>query len=273
MAKDLVVQPIRKERISLQVALQICRMVRDGQLQPGDSLPSERDLASRLGVSRASLREALRGLEVAGIVETKHGGGTVVRSFSAFGTESALAMVFEASHDNVADLWEVRRIVEPALAERAAVRASDEEVEWLGRMLERHHGPYSTDGDPELPRAMDREFHGGVASLTGNDAAEQVIQLLNTLVHRGYHALRAFAIERRRLAYQRHIAIYEAIRDRDPDTARRRMLAHLEEVEEYILGELIDGQHPVHSGASYVDVSERTQSEPVRGGGGTSGSG
>ena len=256
MAKDLLVQPIRKERISLRVALQICRMVRDGQLAPGDSLPAERELAGRLGVSRASLREALRGLEVAGIVETKHGGGTVVRHFSALGTESPLAMVFEASHDNVSDLWEVRRIVEPALAERAAVRASAEGVAWLGKMLERHRDPYMKDGEAGEPRAMDREFHGGVARLTGNDAAEQVIHLLNSLVHRGYHAERAFALDRRRLAYSRHIAIYEAIRDQAPAVARRRMLDHLEEVEEYILGEIIDLQDKDRISGQYVDSSE-----------------
>lgn len=267
MAKELLVQPIRKERISLRVALQICRMVRDGQLVPGDSLPAERELAGKLGVSRASLREALRGLEVAGIVETKHGGGTVVRRFSALGTESPLAMVFEASHDNVSDLWEVRRIVEPALAERAAVRASAEGIAWLGRMLDRHRDAYMNDGDAAEPRAMDREFHGGVARLTGNAAAEQVIHLLNSLVHRGYHAERAFALDRRRLAYKRHLAIHEAIRDKAPAEARRRMLDHLEEVEEYILGELIDRQHEDKNSEWYVDSSEDPDHQRLRGGG------
>lgn len=267
MAKQLPVQPIRKERVSQRVALEICRMVRDGQLSPGDSLPAERELANQLEVSRASLREALRGLEVAGIVETRHGGGTVVRRFSAFGIESPLSMVFEASHDNVSDLWEVRRIIEPALAERAAVRAGREEIAWLGRMLERHRGPYMSDGDGATTRMMDREFHGAVARLSGNTAAEQVIQLLNSLVHRGYQADREFILDRRKVAYQCHVAVYEAIHDRDPAAARSRMLDHLQEVEEYILGELINLQDEDEFTDSYVGSSE-DQIQRQRNGGG-----
>ncbi len=240
MPDEFGVKPVRKQRVSHHVAIEICRMIRDGNLRPGDSLPPERDLARMLHVSRASLREALRGLEIGGIVESRHGGGTVVRRFSAFGTESPLAMIFEASHDLVSDLWEVRRIVEPALAERAAVRATDEGIESLRVMLEYHREPYGRAGTGEVARALDRDFHGAVASLSGNEAAEQVIHLLNSLVHRGYHAQRSFILERRKRAYARHRAIYEAIRDGDPVRARKTMLDHLEEIEEYILEELID---------------------------------
>ena len=256
MSKGLLVQPIRKERLSQRIALELCRMIRAGHFGPGDQLPPERELAGQLAVSRASLREALRGLEIAGIVETKHGGGTVVRRFSAFGIESPLAMIYEASHDNVSDLWEVRRIVEPALAERAAVRASDAGIAWLGEMLEAHHEPYLSEGDGDKPRALDREFHRGVARLTGNSATEQVIQLVNTLVHRGYRMNPIRSVERRRLAYKRHVAIFEAIRDRDPARARQCMVDHLQEIEEYILTELIDQHSEDNTAPVYVDEDE-----------------
>ena len=256
MAKGLGVQPIRKERLSQRIALEICRMIRGGHFRPGDQLPAERELAAQLEVSRTSLREALRGLEIAGIVETRHGGGTVVRRFSAFGIESPLAMIFEASHDNVSDLWEVRRIVEPALAERAAVRADDAGIAWLGQLLEEHRVPYLTEGDGERPRALDREFHRGIARLTGNHATEQVIELVNTLVHRGYRMNPKMAVERRRRAYERHVAIFTAIRERDPVRARQSMIDHLQEIEEYILTELIDRHSEDGSRDSYVDEVE-----------------
>lgn len=243
MAEELLVQPIRKERLSLRIALEICRLIRAGQFKSGDQLPPERELASQLEVSRTSLREALRGLEIAGIVETRHGGGTFVRRFSAFGVESPLAMIFEASHDNVSDLWEVRRIVEPALAERAAVRADDEAIEWLVEMLENQRKPYLREGDMEAAQALDREFHAGIARLTGNEAMEQVIQLVNTLAHRGYNAAPGLAQDRRNLAYKRHHEILAAIRARDPEAARAAMVRHLQEVEEYILTELIEKGH------------------------------
>ncbi|MEZ4522349.1 MAG: FadR/GntR family transcriptional regulator [Thermomicrobiales bacterium] len=266
MVKDLAVQPVRRERISQRVALEICRMIRDGNLSPGDTLPAERELAGDLGVSRASLREALRGLELAGIVETRHGGGTVVRRFSAFGTESPLAMIFEASHDNVSDLWEVRRIVEPALAERAAVRATTDEIDWLGQMLKRHEEPYHQPGATDTPRALDREFHGGVARLTGNRAAEQVIHLLNTLVHKGYRSRGVSILDRRLRAYESHCAIFESIRDRNPSAAREHMLDHLQEVEEFIFAEVIEGPNEDERPESNVDSYERRKIERGDGG-------
>jgi len=262
MPDDFAVAPIRKQRVSHHVAVAICRMIRDGNLRPGDSLPPERDLARMLQVSRASLREALRGLEIAGIIESRHGGGTLVRSFSAFGTESPLAMVFETNHDMVSDLWEVRRIVEPAFAERAAARATEEGVASLREMLERHYDAYHRAGTGVAARQYDREFHGAVASLANNEAAQQVIDLLNALVHTGYQAHRAFILERRKRAYARHVAIFEAIRDGDPARARKSMIDHLEEVEEFILEELIQGNGPANE---YPITSvDQDNSQPTR---------
>jgi GntR family transcriptional repressor for pyruvate dehydrogenase complex len=261
MSGELSINPIRKERVSHRVAIEICRMIREGYLHPGDSLPAERELARKLEVSRASLREALRGLEIGGIVETRHGGGTFVREFSPFGVESPLAMVIETSHELVGDLWEVRRIFEPALAERAAVRATREDIAWLERMLEDHREFYMREGTGQIARRMDRDFHGAVARLSGNATAEQVIQLINSLVHKGYHAQRSFILERRRLAYRRHLDILDAIKQGDPVLARKAMVDHLQEVEEYILGELIERQDDeVGFGPKDVD-SARDQSE------------
>ena len=95
-------------------------MIRQGQLRPGDRLPSERDLSEQLHVSRASLREALRALEIAGIVTSRQGGGTRIREVFDDGILSPLSLVLDASTDLVGDLWEVRSIFEPAVASRAA---------------------------------------------------------------------------------------------------------------------------------------------------------
>ena len=266
MAKNLVVQPIRKQRVSHHIAVEICRLIREGVLAPGDSLPPERELAMQLSVSRQSLREALRGLEIAGIVETRHGGGTVVRRFSAFGTESPLAMIFEASHDDVSDLWEVRRIVEPALAARAAVRASSEDIGELGRLLESQRSVYVGGGDGDIQRKMDREFHSTIARLTGNQAAEQVIQLLNTLIHSAYRANDDFILDRRNRSFDWHVEIFKAIQAGDPIAAHDLMVEHLQEVEEFILGELIDRSHEDVFMEMNVDSSEAAEYAAKNGG-------
>src|SRR5690606_7409542 len=106
------------------------------QLSPGDRLPSERDLADQLQVSRASLREALRALEIAGIVAAKQGGGTYIREVFDDGILSPLSMVLDASTDLVGDLWEVRSIFEPAIASRAAIRAQPDDIASLEKIVE-----------------------------------------------------------------------------------------------------------------------------------------
>ena len=91
-----------------------------------------------------------------------------------------------------------------------------------------------------MTRDLDREFHSGVARITGNRAADQVIQLLNTIVYRDYRAGRKYIQERRRISYEYHVAIFEAIRDGDRIAARDRMSSHLQNVEAFILEELIE---------------------------------
>ncbi len=104
MSGALTIEPVRRGRLSQQIVIQLCQLIRQGQIGPGDRLPPERDLAEQLGVSRASLREALRTLEVAGLVESRHGGGTYVRDVFEHGLVSTLALALRATGDVVGDL-------------------------------------------------------------------------------------------------------------------------------------------------------------------------
>src|SRR5436305_14698342 len=113
-------ETVRKGRRYEQGADQIRRLISDGTLKPGDLLPPERELAVKLGVGRSSIRDAVRTLEVMGILEPRQGHGTVVRDLSTDSLVVPLASVLTRTREMVAELPDVRRIIDPALAARAA---------------------------------------------------------------------------------------------------------------------------------------------------------
>src|SRR5262249_37075710 len=117
------VEPVRNIRIYEEIVRQIRGLVADGRVKSGDRLPPERDLAERFRVSRASVREALRALQVTGLIEIRPGEGTFVREVSVEALVEPLARVILAQREGVAELYEARRLLEPPIAGLAARRA------------------------------------------------------------------------------------------------------------------------------------------------------
>jgi len=227
-----------RSRLFHQVIADLCRLIREGGFGPGDRLPAERELAERLGVSRPSLREALRALEISGIVESRHGGGTYVRDSFDPGFVSPLALALETSGDATGELWEVRIVFEPPIAARAAIRATPDELLRLDEQVSAMRDLSADIEDHDRILAVDREFHAAIARASRNTVAVRVIQLINQVL---FDSRRHFttSVERRLQAAARHQQIVDAIRLRDPAGARDAMLAHLHEVEEFILGGLV----------------------------------
>src|SRR5437588_1905115 len=120
------VETIRRNRLYEEVARQIEHMITQ-QMKPGDILPPERQLAEQFGVSRSSIRDAIRRLEHIGLVEPRQGSGTMVREPSSELVVGPLAAVLRQKHSLVAELLEVRLMLEPPLAARAATHASERE--------------------------------------------------------------------------------------------------------------------------------------------------
>src|SRR5882672_9248595 len=138
-------ETVRKVRRYEQVAEQIRRMISDGALKPGDLLPPERELVEKLGVGRSSIRDAVRTLEVMGILEPRQGHGTVVRDLSADALVVPLSLVLTRKRELVTELLDVRRMIEPGLAARAAKNATAEELEHMAAILERHEAKRSEE--------------------------------------------------------------------------------------------------------------------------------
>jgi GntR family transcriptional repressor for pyruvate dehydrogenase complex len=239
MGARLPIEPVQRSRLSQQVIVQLCQLMQSGQIEPGDRLPSERDLAEQLAVSRPCLREALRALELSGLIESRHGGGTYVRDFGETGVFSPLVLMLGMTEDLAGDLGEVRKIFEPAVAMRAALRADADDLEAIAIVLGKQSELLDSGGPLKELLPLDREFHALVARGSHNQVAVRMVQLINQLVHEGLGRVSA-SLTRSLLAHQRHCEIAAAIEIRDPRGAHAAMLRHLQEVEDQIVRELIE---------------------------------
>jgi len=203
-------------------------MIISGRYGPGDRLPVEKELSSELGLSRNSLREAVRALSLVGILDTRQGAGTYVTSLDPDRLMGTTGLVMDLVQDrNVLELLGVRRMLEPSATALAAARIEAEELSELGDCLGRMEAAISIE---ELVEADD-EFHGLIFDATGNAT---LAALARSLAGRTFRARlwRGMAdetvVERTRAG---HRAIFEALVARDPELAQSAATAHIAEVE------------------------------------------
>jgi len=223
-------QAVRKVKVYEGVARQIERLISEGSLKPGDKLPSERELAEMFRVSRSSLRDGIRKLELLGLVEARHGEGTIVRDLSADSLVSPIASMLVRKRQLVAELLDVRMMLEPPLAGRAATNASADDIVHLADIL-RRQGEKVRRG--ELAIEEDSEFHYNIARAARNSVIMKVLDVLMGLLRKtrerslqvGGRLQRSFAGHRR---------ILRAIERRDAAAAEAAMRRHLEQIEEII---------------------------------------
>ena len=209
----------------------IREMIVSGQLQPGQRLPREADLAVRLGLSRSSLREAVRALSLVRILDVRRGDGTYVSSLAADSLLDALTFIIEFHRDaSVLELLEVRRILEPAASARAAMLIDEAALTELGRVLERTTPASTVD---ELVD-NDLEFHRRIAAAAGNSVLSSLIESLSGPTQRAriWRGLTQEGALIRTLS--EHRAIFDAIRRRDSDLARTWATVHIAGVEEWL---------------------------------------
>ena len=233
-APDLEFTPVRKTRVFEDVARQIQRLIADGALTPGDRLPPERELAERFGVSRGSVRDAIRTLEIVGLLAARQGEGTVVADVSPEAMAAPLASVLVRKRELIADLLDVRKILEPALAARAARRATEEEIARLEDVLRRQRAKMLRG---ESTVEEDSEFHSVVAHAARNGVILKVLDVLMDLLRET--RTRSLQVEGRlQKSFAGHRRVLEAIRRRDPDAAERAVRRHLEEIESIVMEKL-----------------------------------
>jgi GntR family transcriptional repressor for pyruvate dehydrogenase complex len=213
----------RNQGVGIEIAAHLERLIALGELAPGARLPGERELAASLAVSRGSVRDALGHLQSKSLIERTHGRGTVVALPSPRVGE--LHSGLTATEKELADVAELRVVVEPRIAEFAALRATASDLLQLEEILLRSHECLAAAESLRL----DIEFHSALARASQNP----LLATVNTVacswtgdVRRRSHTTRGA----RRISLEGHRAIYAAVRTRDGAAAARAMIEHLDAV-------------------------------------------
>jgi len=209
----------------------IKEMIVSGALRPGDRLPKESELAAGLGLSRNSLREAVRALSLIRILDVRQGDGTYVTSLDPQLLLEAVSFVVDFHRDDtVLEFLAVRRILEPAATAMAALRISEQQLDALGAQLDRLGEAPSVE---ELV-ACDLEFHRGIVSSAGNSVLCSLLDGLSgpTTRARIWRGLTQEDAVARTL--REHRAILAALRDRDAEAARSWATVHIASVEQWL---------------------------------------
>jgi len=225
-------EAIPRSKVYQEVARQLERRITE-EMKPGDRLPPERELVRLLGVSRGSVRDAIRTLELMGLLEPRQGVGTVVCDPEAM-RANPLANALLEKRKMVAELLDVRKTIEPSLAGRAALHASRCEISDMEDILARQEAKVR---EGELGIAEDNEFHYSIALASGNSVFLKVVDVLMDLLRETRErSLQGEGRQEKSLAGHRRIL--SALERGDSAAAEAAMLRHLQEIENIVLKKL-----------------------------------
>jgi GntR family transcriptional repressor for pyruvate dehydrogenase complex len=209
-----------------QIIAYIRGAISSGKLRPGDRLPPEMDLAQHLGVSRPTVREALKVLEAMNVLESSTGptGGTFVRSLDGAGVaeylNDSITLLLDIDELTLEELWSAREAIEIPAVEMAAIRRTEQDLTTMREIIESDE---HKDFDAYFP---DITFHRAIASASGN----RLLSLFMLSIHMTMRTLaeRYVLPEAKQVSQNQHQLLYEAILDQDEALARMRMKEHLQ---------------------------------------------
>jgi GntR family transcriptional repressor for pyruvate dehydrogenase complex len=223
-------EAVRRNKVYEEVARQIQNHILEN-LKPGDVLPSERELAQQFGVSRGSVRDAIRSLELVGLLEPQQGRGTMVCEPSADTLVGPLAAVIVQKRKLVNELLDVRKVIEPPLARRAALHATAAQIAEMAQILERQSEKVQRG---EMAIEEDTEFHYRIARAADNSVMLRMVDVLMDML-RETRQLSLQTSGRPQKSLTGHRRILAALERHDPGASEAAMLRHLEEIEHIVL--------------------------------------
>ena len=221
-------QRIDQASIVDAVRNQLLTLIQDGTLKPGDQLPAEKELAQQLHVSRSALREAIHIMIGEGLLEVYRGQGTFVREASSSGAIQSDVVTLLLKTEDMAEVQEVRRILEPEIAARVALRGDETLFDQLEGLLD-ELAERLERGESIFSKAWD--FHRMLAHASDNGVLAKVIDILYEMIAEAEKPLydKYFDFEHE---ITEHRQLLKAIRNGSPQEARAAMIAHLESVDE-----------------------------------------
>lgn len=226
-------EKVKQKRISDIIYEQLKGKILDSSLPPGEKLPPERELAAVMSVSRPSLREALQKLEAQGFLEQIQGDGTYVRSVASDSVDRAFVEFFKHK-DALMNLMEVRKILETWAARTAAERATAEEITTLQDYLSEMKNALDNSEVGHIP---DANFHNTISYATHNFLLIHLMNSIYEWVEKVSYEVRSRLFKDQAKfenLYNQHVAVFNAVREKDPDRAYKAMLAHMD----YIISEI-----------------------------------
>ncbi|MFJ8259990.1 FadR/GntR family transcriptional regulator [Peribacillus asahii] len=212
----------------------------NGKLKPGDKLPTERELASRFNVSRTSVREALRKLEIKGIIEIKQGSGSFIKTSEALAVEEISSTIMNAEKKLIYEMLELRRMLEVECASLASQRATSEDLNRIREALEMMD---HAKNDVELGLQADLNFHISIVYASHNSIFLQLIKTLSGHMQDTIRATRRQRLanhERNQDTINEHKEIYLAIATGDADQAAQLMEKHITQIRKELTESLLD---------------------------------
>lgn len=223
-------KPVRNIKVYEQVTEQIQNMIVSKELKKGDRLPSERDLAEQLEVSRASVREALRALQIIGLIEVRQGEGSFIAQDFEKTLFQPLSVMFMLQDSKPEEIIQLRKIIEVETAYLAAQRATDEEIEKLRELIERLKVLKDLD-DEEASVETDKKLHYYIAETSKNKLLSNVLSVISELMDKFIKDARGMILtdeKNKDVLIHQHEAVFKGIEARDPEAAARAMEDHIQ---------------------------------------------
>ena len=214
---------VKKTSVSLLAAEALKARILAGEIKAGDPLPPERELATMLGISRPSLREAIKVLAALNVVEVRHGGGTSLTSLHPQLLAQPINFLLQVRPEALLDLMEVRQVLEVGAARLAAAKITDDLLTELGELVKRAAGEVAR---LEQFEELDFELHTKIIEATGNPIYLSLYESVATLSLEGRR--RTSTLPDRREAHKDHAAILAALTQHDGEGAALAMSVHLE---------------------------------------------
>ena len=223
--------PIKNTKVYEQVIDQIKEMIKDGTLKKGDKLPSERDLVEQLGVSRASIREALRVLEIIGLLDCRQGEGNFIKHNFDNGLFEPLSVMFMLNESKPEEIFELRKVIEVETAALAAKRITEEELEELYKLIEEMKNSESEDDRTKI----DKKFHYTIAYASRNFLILNILNTISTLMDSFIKNAREEILKKHYdndIINSQHKSICDALSLHNPSEAAFAMRKHMELINE-----------------------------------------
>jgi GntR family transcriptional repressor for pyruvate dehydrogenase complex len=222
---------VARSTLTSDIYAQLVAQLINGAWSEGQRIPPERELGVQLGVGRTSLREALKALEIMGMIETRLGDGTYVCNRSEFLSRPLLWAIMGSDSSDASELIEARRFIESELVSLAACRATTEDVKAIGDCMDNMELHLT---DPVAFQEADINFHLAVAKAAHNRILQNALHLIRNLMQQWIG--RALTGQRvPEVALEQHKQIFLAIAKRNPERARAAMCTHLDVMGRYLL--------------------------------------